>query len=303
MYPVIFIVGPTATGKSEAVFSLAHKLGAEIVSCDSMLIYQEPNIITSKPSSYMLDEIKHHMISIISVSDQYNVYDYYEETSKIILDLYKKGKPVIVCGGSGLYVKVLLDGIFQGAGKDEFLRKSLEEKEKESPGYLYNELKRIDSKAAEKISRNDKKRLIRALEVYCLCKTPISDKQKDTNGLIEKLPINIFGFRLSRELLYERINKRVDMMFREGALNEIKSILKLNLSETAQKMIGLSEVRTFLDGESTLDEAKDAIKKNTRNFSKRQITWFKKEKRIQWIDIDNLSTDEIPKIIFSKLNP
>jgi len=302
MYPVIFIVGPTATGKSEVAFLLARKLNAEIVSCDSMLVYRETNIISSKPSKRMLNQIKHHMISLISVTEQYNVYDYYKKATKIIFSLDKK-KPVIVCGGSGLYMKALLDGVLQGAASNENLRKDLEAKEGVAPGYLYRELMKVDPKAAEKLSKNDKKRLVRALEVYSICKTPMSEKQKEISGLIGELPINIFGLKLTREKLYKRINDRVDQMFYVGALDEMKNVLSLDVNKTAAKMIGLSEVRSFLNGECTLNEAKDAIKKNTRNFAKRQITWFKKEKRIQWIDVDSLTAKEISNAIFKNLKP
>jgi len=287
MNNVVFIVGPTAAGKSEAAYSLARRLKAEIISADSMLVYKEPLIITAKPSSAILTEIPHHFVGIISVKQEYNVFDYCRDASAKIEALGEKNIPVIVCGGTGLYIKALLDGIFEGAGKDEKLRKQLEKKaEVNGRKSLHEELKKIDSKAAEKISPNDLKRIIRALEVYYTQGALISDKKKEAKGFWGKIPIKIFGLRMDRGLLYERINKRVDEMFENGAVEEVKKLLKMNLSFTAAKVIGIKEIRRFLEGNISEEEAKELMKKNTRNFAKRQLTWFRKDKRIEWVDVE-----------------
>jgi tRNA dimethylallyltransferase len=181
---VIFIVGPTATGKSQVAYLLAKSLKAEIISCDSMLVYKEPEIITAKPAQNILSEITHYFINLISISEKYSVYDYYKNAAKRIESLYKKNIPVIVCGGTGLYHKALLDGIFKQAKKDDSLRKELDEQiEKEGLHKFYKQLKIVDPEAAEKISQNDRKRIIRALEVYRLTGEPISVKKKEANGL------------------------------------------------------------------------------------------------------------------------
>jgi len=298
MPDIIFIVGPTATGKSQTAYLLAKRLKAEVVSADSMLIYKEPGIITAKPSSSILEEIPHHFIDLISVEQEYSVFDYYSKATEKIKDLYSKGKPVIVCGGSGLYVKALLDGIFKGAGKDESFRLELEKKAKASGSQsLYEELKKIDKEAADKISPNDSRRIIRALEVYYKEGVLFSKKKKQAKGLYGELPIKIFGLRMKRPLLYERINKRVDEMFEQGALEEVEKLLGLNLSLTAEKIIGIKEIRAFLKKELTLEAAKELMKKNTRNFAKRQNTWFKKDSRIKWVDIDKLTPEEIVEYI------
>ena len=156
MHPLIFITGPTATGKTEVSYLLARKIGAQIVSCDSMLIYKEPQIITSKPAAYILKEIPHHFVGVISVENSYNVFDYSSCAREKILELSNKEIPVIVCGGTGLYLKALLDGIFEGVGRDEDLRKRLEAKAlNQGNDSLYQELKKVDPISAEKISSND----------------------------------------------------------------------------------------------------------------------------------------------------
>ncbi len=293
MYNIVFIVGPTATGKSELAFNIAKKVKAEIVSCDSMLVYKEPRIITSKPPYTMLKEVKHYFIDIISVKDTYDVFRYYTEAKRIIIDLYSQGRKVIVCGGSGLYMKVLLDGIFKGSSRDDELRKNLEKEAKEKGNMsIYNRLKEVDPSAAEKISPNDTKRVIRALEVYYTVGRPISEKQKEREGLWNRYPIKVFGLAIERKKLYERINLRVEKMFEEGIVEEVQRLLELPLSITAQKIIGINEIKGYLEGKYSLSEAKSLIAKNTCNFAKRQFTWFKKDKRIQWIDAEKKLVDK-----------
>jgi tRNA dimethylallyltransferase len=298
MKPIIFIVGPTAIGKSEVSFLLAEELKAEIISADSMLIYREPQIIVSKPSKEVLTKIKHYFIDIISVEQTYNVFNYYQAASAKIKELSKKEKNLIVCGGSGLYIKALCDGIYEGIDKNQELRQELLDKAKiEGNQYLYQELKKVDPVAAEKISANDLKRIIRALEVFYLCGVPISQKQQQSKGLWNKFPLRLFGLTQKRDDLYKKINLRTDEMFELGALAEVKELLKLDLSLTARQIIGIKEISGYLKGECSIEEAKEVMKKNTRNFAKRQLTWFRKDKRIEWIDIDNLTPEEIVREI------
>jgi len=301
MSKIIFIVGPTATGKTEASFLLARKIGAEIVSADAMLVYEEPRIITSKPPAYMLKEVKHYFVSMVSVRDSYSVFDYSLSASKIIKDLVNKDIPIIVCGGSGLYIKAILDGIFEGPGKDENLRKKLA-KTAQAHGneYLYRKLKEVDPESAKKISFNDLRRIIRALEVYHLSGRPLSEKKKEAIGLWGKLSIQILGLRLKRKNLYERINKRTDEMFAQGAVDEVRDLLTIELSLTAKKILGISDIERFLNGDLNEEESKEILKKNTRNFAKRQVTWFKKDKRIQWISTDELSTEQVADAILRR---
>lgn len=298
MSSIIFIVGPTATGKTELAYNIAKRVEAEIISCDSMLVYQEPKIITSKPPAYMLESVKHNFVNLISAKESYDVFTYYSQATKVITDLFARKVPVIVCGGTGLYAGAILDGIFSGASRVDSLRASLEE-EAESKGKdsLYAKLKQIDPEAANKISPNDLKRIIRALEVYYLTGKTISQKHKERKGLWRSYPIKIFGLSLNRDLLYKRINNRVDKMFEQGVVEEVKTLLKLNLSLTAKKIIGIKEIAGFLEGKMSLTESKEEMKKNTRRFAKRQFTWFKKDHRVEWVDVENMSVDELSKKI------
>lgn len=299
MRSIIFIVGPTALGKTDVSYILARKTGAEIISCDSMLIYREPEIITSKPPSYMREEIKHHFAGTLAVTEAYSVFDYCSEATVLISELFKSGKPVIVCGGSGLYVNALLDGIVKAPAKNKDLRNDLLEMASEKgAGYLYMKLKEVDSKTAGRISPNDLKRIIRALEVYYISGAAISDKRRKTKSLWKSFPVKIFGLQAKREIMYERINKRVDLMFSQGAAEEVKKLVEADLSLTAEKIIGIKEINRFLKNECSLDEAKEEMKKNTRNFAKRQVTWFKRDKRINWIDVDGLSPEQIAESIY-----
>lgn len=301
MSKITFIVGPTAAGKSGASFLLARKLRAEIVSADAMLVYEEPGIITSKPPVHMLEEVKHYFVGMISVRDSYSVFDYSLSASKVIEDLVNKDIPVIVCGGSGLYVKAILDGIFEGPGKDENLRKKLAETaQAHGNEHLYRKLEEVDPESAKKISSNDLRRIIRALEVYYLSGRPLSEKKKEASGLWGKLPIEIFGLRLKRKNLYQRINERTDEMFGQGAVDEVRNLLGIKLSLTARKILGISEIERFLNADSSEEESREILKRNTRNFAKRQVTWFKKDKRIQWIDADGLSTGQVTDTILRR---
>ncbi|MFA5337793.1 MAG: tRNA (adenosine(37)-N6)-dimethylallyltransferase MiaA [Candidatus Omnitrophota bacterium] len=298
MPPIIFIVGATATGKTEVAYELAKRINAEIISADSMLFYKEASIVTSRPPDYILKEIKHHFVGNISVESTYSVFDYFSEAARLINELAKKNVAQVVCGGSGLYIKALLDGIFAGAGEDDKLRKELEEKaEKFGKEYLYEELKRVDPETAAKAK--DLRRIIRALEVYLLTGVPLSKKKKEANGLWGKLPIKIFGLTFKREKLYERINNRVDVMFENGAVEEVKELLKLNLSVTSEKIIGIKEISGYLKGEYNIEQAKELMKKNTRNFAKRQMTWFRRDKRIEWISADDLTPEQIKENIIN----
>ncbi|MCF7887525.1 MAG: tRNA (adenosine(37)-N6)-dimethylallyltransferase MiaA [Candidatus Omnitrophica bacterium] len=297
---VIFIVGPTAAGKSRVAYLLAKRLKAEIVSCDSMLVYKEPKIITAKPSQKILSEIPHHFIGIIPVTETYSVYDYYKDATRKIKELYNKNIPVIVCGGTGLYFKALLDGIFVQRQKDSSLRKRLyKQAEGEGLSKLYKKLKKIDPETASVVTENDRKRIIRALEVYELTGEPISKKKREAKGLWGKVPIKVFGLKLSRERLYEKINKRVDKMFELGVVDEVKGLLEKKISMTAEKIIGIKEIKNYLESKSSFEEAKEKIKQNTRRFAKRQITWFKKDSRIEWIDAENETAEEIANKIES----
>jgi len=278
-YRIIFIAGPTASGKSDYAYKAAKEHGAVILACDSMQIYKEPQILTNKPPRAMLEDIRHDFIDIVSVTEAYNAYDYSIAAAEKIAQYQKENIPVIVCGGTGMYMKALLDGIFADASKDSNLRRELELKDESE---LYRELQKTDPAAAQKISMNDKRRLVRALEVYYTGGKPISERQKDIKGIWGKYDIEIIGINIERDKLYARINMRTEEMFERGALEEAKQLLAMPLSLTAQHIIGLKEIKSHLDGNIDLSTCKELIKQNTRRYAKRQMTWFNKDKRIKW---------------------
>lgn len=299
MSETIFLVGPTCVGKSEISISLSRFINAEIVSCDSMQVYTGMDIGTAKPSLKERKCVAHHMIDIISVSQEYNVAKYIKDAKQVIQDIRNRSKIPLIVGGTGLYFKALLDGLFQGPGTDESIRKELEEKIKEKGTlFLYNELKKIDALICGKIQPNDKKRIIRALEVFYLTGKPISSFQTQwascsNSGSVISCKHSedknfIIGLNRNREDLYDRINNRVENMFNNGFISEVKGLVKKGLAQnkTASHALGYKEILGYIDGKFTLEQTKDFIKMHTRRFAKRQLTWFRKDDRVKWILID-----------------
>jgi tRNA dimethylallyltransferase len=288
---IIFLVGPTASGKTRVAVELAKKINAEIISCDSMQIYKGMDIITSKPLVLLRKKIKHHFIGILPPEKEYNVSRYRQQALRKIKEVIKRGKVPLFCGGTGLYVSILVDGIFKVKAQSPALRKKLyQELEKQGKDYLYKKLKRLDRQAAQKIHPNDIKRIIRALEVFEATGKPISGLQKEREGLSKDYAVKIFCLNMDRGALYKRIDSRVDKMFRAGLLREVRRLLKKKLSKTSRYAIGINELKGFIEGKYSLEEAKRLIKRNTRHYAKRQLTWFRKDKRIQWVNIQDNAT-------------
>jgi len=301
-YQVIFLVGPTAIGKTEVSFHLAQKINAEIISCDSMQVYKEINILNAKPPLEYIEKVPHHLIGIISVKEEFNVAKFYKLACRKIEEILKRGKIPLCVGGSGLYIDILLHGIFPFPDKDQNLRKMLFERAlREGRHALYEELKRVDPLSAQKIHPNDLKRIIRALEVYILAGSPLSEIKSHRQGLLNFYKIRMFGLITNRERIYNRIEERVEEMFEKGAVQEVERVFKIGPSSTCMQLIGLKEIKEYLDKKISLEEAKILVKKNTKKFAKRQLTWFKKEKGISWIRIDNMRPEEIADLIFKKL--
>lgn len=277
---IIFVVGPTAVGKTEVALKIASQLPCEIVSCDSMQVYREVSIASSKPSFAERKQVPHHLLDVISVEDPYDVAAFNKSATAAIESILKQKKTPLVVGGSGMYVQVLLDGIFEEGSRDLELRSRLES---QGATELYKKLKTVDPEAAVKIHANDVRRIVRALEVFETTKTPISQLQRERLGLAGKYPVLMFGLNRQREELYDRINRRVDQMFADGIVDEVKALLGRPLSLTAQKIIGVSEIFAYLRGEKSLEDAKELMKMNTRRFAKRQLTWFRRDQRINWL--------------------
>jgi tRNA dimethylallyltransferase len=296
---VIFLVGPTAIGKTDLSLALARKLNAEIISCDSMQVYKSMDILTSKPGLKMRKKIPHHLIDAVSVDKEYNVSQYRTLALKKINQIHRKGKTPLFVGGSGLYMSVVIDGIFRVKTENPQVRQQLyRQAEKFGSAKLYEKLLDADPQAAAKIHPNDTKRIIRALEVFKVTGKPISRLQVTRKGLSDKYEIKILGLDMPRELLYQRIDARVDEMFKQGLVAEVKKLLRRSLSKTARAAIGINEIKGYLDGRYDLEEARRLVKINSRHYAKRQLTWFRKDKRIIRI---NITGDKQPSKIVEEL--
>jgi tRNA dimethylallyltransferase len=296
---IIFIVGPTAVGKSDVAYNIAKKIQGEIISCDSMQVYKEIDIANNKPPQDILKEIPHYLVSMLSIQKEFDVSQFNDLALQSISDIHARGKVPVIVGGSGMYMQVLLDGIFKGGVKNEALRKDLKEQAKQYGNqYLYDRLKEMDPAAAGKIHPNDVRRVIRALEVCISEEAPISQLQKDREGLWGCYEISLFALNRERKELYDRINQRVEEMFRQGVIDEISALDGMVWSKTASKIIGVQEVQSVLRSECSLEEAKEAMKMNTRHLAKRQLTWFQKDKRLEWI---TMIPDDKPKTLSEEI--
>ncbi|MFC1658307.1 tRNA (adenosine(37)-N6)-dimethylallyltransferase MiaA [Candidatus Omnitrophota bacterium] len=281
---IIFLLGPTASGKTALALKFAKRINAEIISCDSMQVYKTMDIISSKPLPAQVRKVPHHLIDIIPPSEEYNASLFRKGALKAIKVILGKGRTPLFVGGTGLYASAVLDGIFRGPGEDRAIRSRLNRQaEKKGSNYLYRRLLKVDPQAAGKIHANDLKRIIRALEVYIKTKKPISQWQRERHGITKDYVSKIFCIDRPRKELYARINQRVELMFKKGLVKEVRRLLKGDLSKTAACAIGIREIKDYLAGKCTLLQAKELIKRHTRQYAKRQLTWFRKDKRIVWI--------------------
>lgn len=284
---VIVICGPTASGKTKLSIEIAKKLNGEIVSADSMQIYQDMTIGTAKPTKEEMQGIKHYLIDCVSPSVRYSVAEYKKDAIKAIDEIIGKGKTPIVVGGTGLYVNSLIYGIdYPEIEIDLEYRNKLEEiAEKEGLESLYERAKKIDPEAARSISSNDKKRICRILEIYNTTGKTKTEQELESRKNGPKYNYLVFGIQMDREKLYHRINKRVDIMIEEGLIEEVKQVLaKYKEFPTAMQGLGYKEVVEYLNGITTKEEMIEKIKMETRRYAKRQLTWFRKYEDMTWID-------------------
>lgn len=283
---VIVICGPTASGKTALSIELAKKINGEIVSADSMQIYKKMNIGTAKTTKEEMQGIKHYMQDFVEPNLRYSVADYKKDAEMAIEEILKKGKTPIVVGGTGLYVDSLVYGIeYQDIKLDEKYREELEERvQKEGLEKLYEEATQIDSEAMKKISHNDKKRIMRVLEIYKATGKNKTEQEIESRKSGVKYDYKVYAINMDREVLYDRINKRVDFMIDEGLIEEVKKILnEYKEFPTAMQGLGYKEVVEYLDGKISKEDMIEKIKQETRRYAKRQITWFKKNKQTIWI--------------------
>ena len=292
---VIVIVGPTASGKTSLSIELAKMLGGEIVSADSMQIYKEMDIATAKPTKDEMQNIPHHLMSIVEPTESFSVALYKEKALSAIEDIFERGKQPIVVGGTGLYVDTLIKNTtFFDFDKGDCREKLTERLQKEGVEKLYEELMKVDPVSAEKLHINDTKRIMRALEVYYSTGKTITLQAELSHE--EESSYNWFVIGLTaenREILYDRINRRVDIMISDGLLSEAEEFFSKNQSSTAKQAIGYKELKPYFDGLMTLEEATENLKRETRRYAKRQLTWFRRNSEINWIKIDSESSEEI----------
>ncbi len=287
MKSVIVLLGPTGVGKTGAAMILARELHTEIISADSMQIYRHMDIGTAKPSPAERAAVRHHMIDIVDPVESYSAGRYIAEVRPIMERLHQEGKTPLVVGGTGLYIKAMTRGLFSGPSSDAELREGLLAREQGQKGSLYEFLRSIDPVAAGRIERNDLRRIIRAIEVCIKSGGTISSFQKERTL---PLPYDFVKIGLARERkeLYAMIDERVESMLKQGLIDEVKKILGMKPDRTPLQAIGYKELARFLGHEIGMQEAVRLIKRNSRRYAKRQLTWFGQEAGIHWIDVTGL---------------
>ncbi|WP_457568799.1 tRNA (adenosine(37)-N6)-dimethylallyltransferase MiaA [Desulfurobacterium sp.] len=289
--PLIVITGPTAAGKTDFSIKLAKAIGGEIISADSMQVYRELDIGTDKISPDRMEGIPHHLIDIVNPDDYFSVADFVREADKAIREIRKRGKFPLIVGGTAFYIRALLYGLSPVPPADEDIRRELS---KLSTEKLYSFLKEVDPDYASKIHKTDRKRIIRALEVYKLTGKPLSSFK-----LPEKPRYDFYGYFLyrNRDELYRRINNRVDSQIERGLVQEARKLLSYGKGITAFQALGYKEMLPYIEGRVSLEEAVRNLKRRTRQFAKRQFTWFRKEKGFKWINLSEIPEQEVINII------
>ena len=284
MKKIIVVCGPTASGKTALSVELSKKFNAEIVSSDSMQIYKEMSIGTAKPTEDERDGIVHHMMDVVSVFEKYDVSKYVQQATECIDEVFEKKKNVVLVGGTGLYIDSLINNVdFFEFDNDPEYRAYLNSLANEKGGsILVDMLAKIDRDSSERIHQNDIKRLIRALEVYKVTGKTLTELQLMSRRSRKYSPIFIGINYYDRQVLYSRIDRRVDLMIEQGLIDEVSAIGRDVLSSTSKAAIGYSDILDYLDGLVSLDVAVDSIKQKTRNYAKRQLTWFRRNDEIKW---------------------
>ena len=290
---LICILGPTAVGKTEIAIQVAQRLNAEIVSLDSRQIYRGMDIGTAKPTPDQRGAVPHHLIDCVEVDQPFSVAEYQQLADVAITEIHGRGKRTMAVGGAGLYFRGIIDGLFDGPGADTDIRAKLQrEADEHGNTALHERLRRCDPAAADRVHPNNLVRVIRALEIYELTGKPISTLQGQWKKSEPRYPFRAFGLNIAREMLYRRIEDRADRMVEAGLIEEVKWLLDQGYPRNcvAMKSFGYKELIEYLDGKRTLDEAIALLKQNTRRFAKRQLTWFRNDPRIEWLDISQFSS-------------
>ena len=295
--PLIIIAGPTACGKTASSIYLAKKINGEIISADSMQVYKYMNIGTAKITKDEMENVKHYLIDEFYPDYDFSIATFKQKATEYINDIHSRGKVPILVGGTGFYINsIIYDNDFTQTEKDDTYRKELEQIANQKGNlYLHNMLQKVDEKSAQDIHPNNVKKVIRALEFYKLTGQKISQHNQEEKQREQAYNTTFFVLNMDRDKLYERINLRVDKMIKDGLIEEVENLLNkgYNKNNVSMQGIGYKEIIAYLDGECSLDYAIDTIKKNTRHFAKRQLTWFKHQaKGALWVDVANFDTQE-----------
>ena len=294
--PLIVLTGPTAVGKTSLSISLAKAVNGEIISADSMQVYKGMDIGSAKIRKEEMQGVTHYLVDILEPEEEFHIVKFQELAKAAMEEIYAKGKIPILVGGTGFYIQAVTRDIdFTQAEQETSYRKELEQFAKEKGAeYLHEKLREVDSKSAENIHANNVKRVIRALEFYHQNGTPISEHNEEQKQQTSPYNLAYFVLTAPREILYERIDRRVDQMMEEGLLEEVKSLRERGCHRGMVSMQGLGykEILAYLEGEYPLEEAVRILKRDTRHFAKRQLTWFRREQDVIWVDKEQFHWNE-----------
>ncbi len=294
--PLVILTGPTAVGKTELSIKLAKAINGEIISADSIQVYKYMDIGSAKVTTEEMEGVKHYLIDVLEPTDEFNICVFKDMATAAMEEIYAKGKIPIIAGGTGFYIQsVLYDVEFDKEEGDKTYRHKLEEQAaKEGVSVIHKMLAEVDPKAAEEIHENNLKRVIRALEYYHETGKRISEHNEEQRAKTSPYNYKYFVLNMDRDKLYDRINLRVDIMLENGLIDEVKKLKTMGFDKELVSMqgIGYKEIRQFVDGELTYDEAVELLKKNTRNFAKRQLTWFRREPEVTWLNHEDFGGDK-----------
>ena len=294
--PLIVLTGPTAVGKTKLSISLAKAVNGEIISADSMQVYKYMDIGSAKIRPEEMDGVPHHLVDVLMPDDEFHIVKFQQMAKAAMDEIYAKGKIPILVGGTGFYIQAITRDIdFTQAEQEDAYRKELEEiAEEKGAEHLHNMLKEVDPKAAEEIHMNNIKRVIRALEYFHQNGTPISQHNEEQRAQTTPYNLAYFVLNAPRDLLYKRIEKRIDDMVEEGLIEEVTRLKEMGYERGMVSMQGLGykEILTYLDEEYTLEEAIYVLKRDTRHFAKRQLTWFRREQDVTWVNKDEFDYDD-----------
>lgn len=286
---LIAVVGPTASGKTELAVRLAEYYGGEVISADSMQIYTGMTIATAKPTEEEMREIPHHLMDFLDPKEKFSVSEYVELAHKAAKDISERGKLPILCGGTGLYVRSFLENVkFSDEVIDEGLREELNRQYRNDGAEAMIEyIRTFDPETAEKLHPSNVKRIIRAIEIYRTTGVTMSESIRNSRNVPSPYDFTAIGITYAdRQKLYDRINKRVDIMLKNGLVDEAKAFYAADIGNTAAAAIGYKELKPYLDGEVSLEQAAEHLKQETRHYAKRQLTWFRRDEYINWIEAD-----------------